>query len=696
MQTRLITTLFTLILPFVLQAQDGREMRDSLNAARIISDRAVTRDAGTRIVELPTLRTIVSATGEADAVKYIQTLPGVSTGAEGSSAFYVRGGNLGSNLTTIDGVPLYGGSHLLGLTGAYPTEIMSSMVFRLGGFHGDEGNLTSSHIDLRTADGDFTQRKEAFSVSNFLLGGSVSMPLVEDEVSLLASVRISPLGPEFSAARTLAGGALDSLSRTRALAYDAFAKVKWLVDADNTFSFSLFNSLDAYSYCYGGYSDEKMGWGNLVINARHEGRLEGGWTMEDGLSYNRFSNHQGVIRDMSGTVNNLAIVSSLDELAAEAVFIKGISRDAKLRLGARERLAWFNPGTSSTFKGEGPLMTLDSPRSDHVSHSSITSLHAQYDVQVWKWFSMMAAARLDTHLADRAGSSRVKFNVNPGLSLMARMDLTSNVALEATADWTTQYYHTLEGIPVGWSADLLVPTSPSVPPEHARQYYAGIFTSFGQHHLTLGAYDKAMSNLVYFLDAGQLFSPVIAGWSNNIRVGSGTSRGVEFLYEKDGERLDWHLAYTLSKTDRLFDKVNNGQRFLAKFDRRHVLNTTLSYKVIDDSRKSIALTGLYTWQSGHWETVAAGEYPAQSITGETTTLDYFTTVNNYEMPAYIRLDFGCSMTLRTRHEQTLNIGVYNVMNRHNPLSIIYDDRTRTWKQVSLLPIMPNFSYRVVF
>ena len=122
---------------------DG-SVRDTLLAARVEADRVVHRDAGTRLVALPEIRTMVSATGEADAIKYIQTLPGVSTGGEGSSAIYVRGGNLGNNLTTLDGVSLYGGSHLLGLTSAYPTDILSSINFRLGGFHGDESNITSS------------------------------------------------------------------------------------------------------------------------------------------------------------------------------------------------------------------------------------------------------------------------------------------------------------------------------------------------------------------------------------------------------------------------------------------------------------------------------------------------------------------------------------------------------------------------
>ena len=76
------------------------------------------------------------------------------------------------------------------------------------------------------------------------------------------------------------------------------------------------------------------------------------------------------------------------------------------------------------------------------------------------------------------------------------------------------------------------------------------------------------------------------------------------------------MAYTLSMTDRTFAEVNGGLTFPAKFDRRHILNATASLKVADKSRWNAALTGLFTYQSGHWETVAAGEYPAVTFFGE--------------------------------------------------------------------------------
>ncbi|MBQ8070342.1 MAG: hypothetical protein IJ202_05800 [Bacteroidales bacterium] len=46
--------------------------------------------------------------------------------------------------------------------------------------------------------------------------------------------------------------------------------------------------------------------------------------------------------------------------------------------------------------------------------------------------------------------------------------------------------------------------------------------------------------------------------------------------------------------------------------------------------------------------------------------------------------------------QTLNVGVYNLLNTHNPFMITYDQTDGEWKQISLLPIMPSFSYSIEF
>ncbi len=674
------------------------EVMDTLHGSVVVGERSVAREAGTRIIKVGDFRNMVAATGKADAIKYIQTLPGVSTGGEGSSAFYVRGGNLGSNLVTLDGVPLYGSSHLLGFTSVYSPDIVSDVVFQVGGFTSEEGNLTASHIKLTSGDGDFKGFHGKADVSNFILGTCFSTPLLKDKISFTGSVRISPVGLELGALKGLSS-ALDSIGRPKALVYDVFGKVSWKISDRHGLSLSAFNSTDAYSYNYGVNSEEHIQWSNLIGNLRYDGTLNDSWKVHGGLSYNKFSNAQGIVKILGSTDNNLAIRSSIDEttLSARADY------DGKIfhfQGGMKGRYARFNPATTQKISGGTLLMgSSDSPASSHITNCLTGTLHSQVEFVKENRYDFRASGRLNYSRTDRTDVLIKSVSVDPEASLLARMNVASWLGVEATADWTTQYYHTLEGIPLGWSLDLIVPSDNQFGPEKASQYYIGMFMSFDKHRLSLGYYTKAMKDLVYFTDATALFSSAAAGWRDKIDIGKGSSKGMEFLYEKTGEKLNYRIAYTWSKTDRTFPKVNVGVPFPAKFNRPHILNVTADYSISKNKHREIAVNTLFTYQSGHWETVASGHYQGFLIKKpDKVTLKYFSSVNNFEMPSYIRLDFGCSLKFNQdkRCHHTLNFGVYNVLNRHNPFSLTYDTTERTWKKVSIFPIMPSLSWTLEF
>ena len=76
-----------------LWAQEG-VIRDTLKAS-VIEDSRIRRIVGVQVVGSDQISNQVSPMGESDYIKFIQTLPGVSTGADGTSSIYVRGGNLG-------------------------------------------------------------------------------------------------------------------------------------------------------------------------------------------------------------------------------------------------------------------------------------------------------------------------------------------------------------------------------------------------------------------------------------------------------------------------------------------------------------------------------------------------------------------------------------------------------------------------
>jgi hypothetical protein len=79
------------------------------------------------------------------------------------------------------------------------------------------------------------------------------------------------------------------------------------------------------------------------------------------------------------------------------------------------------------------------------------------------------------------------------------------------------------------------------------------------------------------------------------------------------------------------------------------------------------------------------------------TANYYSGVSNYQMPMVMRLDLGYQFGFRTGNvEHDVNIGVCNVTNHFNPFMLYFDAKTEGWKMIALLPVLPNFSYRISF
>ena len=148
------------------------------------------------------------------------------------------------------------------------------------------------------------------------------------------------------------------------------------------------------------------------------------------------------------------------------------------------------------------------------------------------------------------------------------------------------------------------------------------------------------------------------------------------------------LSYTLSKTTREgFPSFYDEQPFHARFDRRHVLNAMVQWK---------GFTATVILQSGHWENGQSETY-AMPFLEDTWMADYYSGVNNYHMPTIFRLDLGWQKSFQAgKLNHTVNLGVCNVTNHFNPFMLYYDTRTESWKEIALLPILPNFSWRIEF
>lgn len=673
------------LIPLVSSAQESSR-NDTLKAA-VVTDSRIRGSMNIASVNPQDLPVAAAATGEADIVKYVQTLPGVATGTGGGNAFYVRGGNLGNNLQTIDGVPVYASSHLLGLASSYPLDVVSAADFQLGGFSSEEGNLTASHIRMTSKDGNFENLHAKAYVSNFLLGGHISAPLVRDRLSVNASLRISPVQFEYAALSKLVDERF-SFNLDKAAVYDAYAKLCYRIDDTQKLSLSLFHTLDSYKYLLNDKSQDSMQWSEFIAILGYERNLWNNTRLKASASFNLFGNSQGMIKTIGRTDNNLLIRSTVGETILQATATSKLGRLWEFNYGLKGRFAQFNPGSARQLNSDGLLFKDSSPMKDHIMNSVLATAHGQLSFGDIQRRGVRLAARLNYHNID---------GFAPEFSALGRFEIVKGFGIEASCDFLRQYYHTLEGIPLGWSLDMLIPSTDSFRPETSRQFSAGLFMTFGNYSFNAGAYTKDMSNLLWFSDASCLFDSAIAGWESHIEAGSGTSKGIELQFRKEGKILKGQISYTLSKTDRFFPNLNQAFPFPAKFNRKHIFNANVSGTVLSDEKRELCIGAFFTYQSGHWETVPSGSWSDDNFVTGKVDIDFYSTLNNYQMPPYVRVDLAANLKLRgRRHPQELSVGVYNLLNRHNASWLSYDPTTGKWRQVSLLPIMPSLKYSIEF
>ncbi|MBQ3812056.1 MAG: TonB-dependent receptor plug domain-containing protein [Bacteroidales bacterium] len=640
---------------------------DTLRAAVKTDTRSIVRSINKLESSADVLRGVVSPMGEGDPIRWSQALPGVSTGADGSSAMYVHGGNMGNNLFSLDGVPVYGYSHILGLTTTVPSTVIESTSLSKGGFEGRYGNFTAAHLNIVTSDPAADRVHAEGTLNNFLAGANAEAPLGHG-MSFIASARISPIGLEYKAFSQLLPARLAAFQDFRAGVGDFYGKFNWTIDNRNSLSASTLLSLDQYGFTTGEGSRDALGWNNEIAILKYH-RIFDRTEMDTQAYVNRYGSMQRQEKNYHGTDNILSLNSSMLEAALSADFSPRQNSSWKMDYGFKARYGRFAMGPAGTRSGKGV---------------TLVSAYIQTTREIPDKLHLQAVMRGNYYYNFADGLNTLR----PDASLSFKWNLSKSLALEGSADYVHQFYHTLEGLPLGWSTDVIVSSGRTAPPEYALQGNLGFSLSLGRLSASLGGYYKRMGNLVYYKYAQALFTDAFAGWEHSVDIGRGNSYGGEFLYEYLGKDLYFRTAYTLSKTDREgFATVCDGGKFHARFDRRHILNVLGRWKGV-----SLAMT----LQSGHWENGAPLTYQIH-IPGLETEAEYYEGVNNFHMPTVFRLDLGYERSFRSkRAEHTVNLGVCNMTNHFNPFMLYYDAQAEGWKMLALLPIMPNFNWRLRF
>ena len=201
-------------------------------------------------------------------------------------------------------------------------------------------------------------------------------------------------------------------------------------------------------------------------------------------------------------------------------------------------------------------------------------------------------------------------------------------------------------------------------------------------------YYKLLANQIDYRNGAELIlNEEVEG---DLVYGSGRAYGFELQIEKKKGKLTGWISYTLSRSLRKFDEINNGEEFSARQDRIHDISIVTMYRI----NKAIALSASWIYYTGDAVTFPSGKY---EIGG--TTIPLYTERNGYRMPDYHRLDFGFTwyMKDRKKFKHNLNISIYNLYARENPYTITFEedqtDPSRTLAvQTTLFKLIPSITY----
>ena len=695
------------------------------------SEESTVKSVQSSVINLPIkqLKNIPALLGEKDVLKSIQLLPGVQSGSEGTSGFYVRGGGPDQNLILLDGVNIYHASHLLGFFSVFNDDAIKNIKLTKGGFPARYGGRLSSILEIDMKDGNMKDWQAEGGIG--IISGKMTIqgPIKKDTTSIIISVRrtwldllIKPIVEELE-------NRIDFDGNGNYYFYDFNLKINHILSDYNRVYFSFYTGKDSFFGSLENEDDESnledsdgllynrtlntktefgLIWQNITAAIRWNHIINPKIFTNTTITYSRY-NFDNRITTNSEIINNYSnqdqeiILGESDYLYRSGIEDIGIKIDGDYNLNTKHNIKFglsyikhnFFPGYMDFY-------------SDYSWYQADTTITFSDNIKPDNAFIYIEDTyKINNQTTANIGMHYGLFYVNKKLypSLQPRISIryliNENSSLKLSYAKMQQNIHLLTNSSFGLPNDMWVPATDNVRPQQSKQFVLGYNRQLydKKYKLSIEYYNKELEDLITFSEGTNILGTNFTAWEEKIETdGIGKSRGLElFLEKKTGKATGW-IGYTLSKSTRQFDAINLGNEYTYKFDRRHDLSIVCSYKI----RKGLNFNLTWVYGSGNAITLPQAQYLLVMDNEFEQFFDYGEK-NGFRLPAYHRLDIGCVMSKTKKWgERTWSMSIYNLYNRKNPFFIYLDteiengNEVRRAKQISLFPIMPSIRYSFKF
>ncbi|WP_316831380.1 TonB-dependent receptor [Pedobacter aquatilis] len=648
---------------------------------------------GLERVDMKSLNSIPVLLGEKDILKTIQLLPGVKSGGEGNTGFYVRGGAADQNLIILDEAVVYNSSHLLGFFSTFNADAIKDVSLYKGGMPSQYGGRLSSVLDVKMDDGNNKEFKFQGGIGLIASRLKAEGPIVKDKGSFMVSFRRTYIDLFLRASPD------SSINGSTLNFYDINAKANYKIDDKNTIYLSGYFGKDNI-----GVKDLfENNWGNVTTTLRLNHIFNDKLFSNTSLIYNNYNYTVRLLND----VTNFKATSLVRDFNLKQDF-QYFSNKHTLRFGlnaTHHRISPIDITTSQQSQVNSLTQEkrygLESAIYMSDEWAATEKLNFLYGVRVAA-FSLLGPGNFSSYDAagniistDNVGSGkfyRNYFNLEPRFSVSYLFNEENSI--KASYNRNTQNIHILTNATSSSPTDQYVLSSNNIKPEIADQISLGYFKNIKENTYELSGevYYKWLQNQIEYKNAAQLLAN--SNVESELLYGSGRAYGLELFLKKKFGKLNGWVGYTLSKTERKFAELNNGNYFPARQDRTHDVSVVGIYNM----NRRWTFSSSFIYSTGNAVTFPAGKY---SIGGQTAY--YYTERNGGRMPYNMRLDISATLeSKRTgKYQSSWNFGIYNVLGRKNPYSIEFKtDPTNTNRtiaeQTSLFGLIPSVTWNFKF
>ena len=652
------------------------------------NDNLTKAQMGTETINMSAISKVPVIFGEKDLLKTIQLLPGVKSAGEGNSGFFVRGGGADQNLILLDEAPVYNATHLLGFFSTFNSDAIKDATIIKGNSSSQYGGRLSSVLDVKMKEGnnqDYTVNGGIGLISSKV---SIEGPLQKNKSSFILSGR-----------RTYADMFLKATEKFKdniLYFYDLNAKANYQINAKNKVYISGYFGRDEL----GLGQDFGIDWGNKTGTIRWNKIISNRLFLNTSLIYSDYNYN---VKLKNGTTN-FNINSNIKDVNLKQDYTLYANGLNTLRFGFNSILHTITP---STFSGtvinsvakegrnglENALYLTNNYRANNqltIDYGMRLSTYTLMGGDVYNIYEngvVKSSVKLN-----RSSFGKTYANLEPRITTNYRIN--DETSIKAGYARNVQHLHLLSNSVASSPSDQWIGNSYNIKPEIADQLSLGYVTKLfkSKFELTAETYYKYLQNQIDYKDGAEINT--VSDVESVLLYGIGRAYGLELLLKKKEGRLTGWVGYTLSKTERKIDGINEGKWYNARQDRTHDISVVGIYEL--NSRWSIS--GVFVYNTGDAVTYPTGKYNLQG-----QTLYQYAARNANRMPAYHRLDFSATYEKNKtkRMHGSWNFSLYNVYGRENAFRISFkddpNDPTRTQIiRTALFKWVPSVTYQFKF